>query len=103
VLTLAATATPTTPPQPATHSHEPPGLAWLALTVTLITAGYLATCWIWPFGTCRRCHGTAKSRAPVGRAFRYCPRCDGSGCRIRAGRHLLNRLRDTRRAGTKHK
>jgi hypothetical protein len=32
-----------------------------------------------------------------------CPRCDGSGYRIRAGRHVLNRLRDTRRAGTRHK
>jgi hypothetical protein len=97
VPTPAATATLTA----ATHGHDPVGLAWLALTVTALAAGYLLTCWLWPFGNCRRCHGTGKSRAPLGRAFRHCPRCDGSGYRIRAGRHVITQLRDTHRAGTR--
>jgi hypothetical protein len=95
--TLAATP----PPPSATHGHDPVGLAWLALTVTTVAALYLLTCWLWPFGNCRRCHGTGKSRAPLGRAFRHCPRCDGSGYRVRAGRHVITLLRNTRRAGTR--
>jgi hypothetical protein len=93
VLQLAATATRTV----ATHSHHSSDLAPLAFLVIAAGVGYLLTCWIWPFGTCRRCHGLGKRRSPIGRAFRHCDTCDGTGYRLRAGRHLITRARHTRR------
>jgi hypothetical protein len=69
----------------------------LALLFLLLTVGYLLTCWIWPFGNCRRCHGEGKTRSPLGRAYRICRRCNGTGLRLRAGRHLANWARRHRR------
>jgi hypothetical protein len=70
------------------------GVASLAALVLIaVTLGYLSTCAAWPFRACRRCHGDGKTRSPVGRAYRYCHRCDGTGLRLRAGRHVLNYLR----------
>ena len=97
MLSIAATATPLA----ATHGEQATSIAWLVLAVIVLTIGYLLTCWIWPFGNCRRCKGLGKRKAPFGRAFRHCPRCEGSGLRVRIGRHVINRLRDTRRAGSK--
>lgn len=97
MLSIAATATPLA----ATHSSGGSGAASLALIVTITVAGYLFTCWIWPFGNCRHCGGLGKRKAPIGRVFRHCRHCEGTGYRVRTGRHILNRLRDTRRAGTK--
>ncbi len=70
----AATATDTLP------------LGWLTLAALLWTAGYIAACAVWPFTSCRRCHGAAKLRSPSGRAWRPCPRCAGTGTKLRAGR-----------------
>ena len=95
---LAATATPLA----ATHSIGATSVACLALIVTGLTAGYLGLCWIWPFGNCRRCKGSGKRHALIGRGFRLCGRCEGSGYRIRIGRHAVNYLRATHRAGTKN-
>jgi hypothetical protein len=67
----------------------------------LLTLGYLLGCVVWPFGACRRCHGTGKLRAPLGRVYRRCRRCDGTGLRIRIGRHLWNELRRIHRDGTR--
>lgn len=58
----------------------------------LVTLGYLATCWLWPFKACRTCRGTGKLRAPFGRALRYCPACRHTGLRLRAGRKAYNAL-----------
>jgi hypothetical protein len=92
VLTLAATATPPA----ATHSNHPGGLAALLLLATIWTTGYLLLCWIRPLRPCRACAGLGKRRAPNGRKYRHCRRCDGTGYRTRAGRHLLNTLRPAR-------
>jgi hypothetical protein len=89
VAPLAATATRLA----ATHGSEWSLLSWLILAGLVWFAGYLLTCWIWPFGNCRRCHGTGRRRSPSGHAFRRCRRCDGGGARLRAGRHLINYLR----------
>jgi hypothetical protein len=97
VLSLAATATR----HPALSAAA---LALIILALTLVTFGYLLTCWLWPFATCRRCGGTGKRRAPrlFGRGtFGLCRRCHGDGHRLRLGRHLINYLRDTHRDGTR--
>ncbi|MEV0561955.1 hypothetical protein [Dactylosporangium sp. NPDC050588] len=80
--TLAATAT---------DNAAATGLLFLALTV--LTLSYLAACWLWPFVACRRCSGTGKRRALIGRAFGICRRCDGTGRQLRPGRRALNYLR----------
>lgn len=49
---------------------------------------YITACAVWPFVSCRRCKGTGKLRSPGGRAWRPCPRCEGSGRRVRVGRYL---------------
>lgn len=57
-------------------------LASLAALTALAAAGaYAAACWLAPFGPCR-CHG-----GPL------CPRCDGTGRRVRVGRRLYAYLR----------
>ncbi|MBF9129312.1 hypothetical protein I0C86_10060 [Plantactinospora sp. S1510] len=91
---LAATATPALP-------HDAAAAALLLLALLAVTLGYLATCWIFPFVACRRCHGTGKCRAPFGRAFRLCSRCDGDGYPLRPGRLVLNYLRNLHDKGTR--
>ncbi|MEQ4206299.1 hypothetical protein [Actinopolymorpha sp. B9G3] len=87
----------------ATHGYSADVGAWLVLALAAWGAGYLFLCWIWPFTNCRRCHGWGKRRAPIGRGFRHCPRCRGTGYRLRIGRHVLNRLRDIRGASTRRR
>jgi hypothetical protein len=90
VATLAATATSTA------------GLAGFLLIVLLIaTLCYGIGCWIWPFGNCRRCHGTGTRRSPFGRAFGLCRRCGGDGRRLRIGRRIINSLRELHDKGTR--
>ncbi|ADB32404.1 hypothetical protein Kfla_3344 [Kribbella flavida DSM 17836] len=75
-------------------------VAAVALIVTIALALYLLSCLIWPFGKCHRCKGAGKFKSPFGNAYRHCGRCDGSGLRVRIGRHIVNRIRATRGAGT---
>jgi hypothetical protein len=85
MLTLAAT----TSPAAATHSHSLSGLVAVAvLTLVIVTAGYLATCWLFPFTTCHH-HNP-------GRVWR-CHRCEGTGHRLRNGRRFVNHLLAIRR------
>lgn len=69
--------------------------------VLIVTLGYSLTCAVWPFKPCRRCHGHGRSRAPMGRAFRRCPRCKGDGARLRTGRVLWLWWRRTHSKGTR--
>lgn len=84
-------------PHPVVASLAGPAI----LTLTVITVGYLLTCVAWPFGACRRCHGTGRRRSPLIRAYRICRRCDGTGLRLRIGRHLWNHLSRRYRNGTR--
>jgi len=83
VATLAATATP---------AIDLAGFLFVALT--LVTLGYGLSCWLWPFGACRRCKGSGKRRSPFGRSFGLCRRCHGDGRRLRVGRRVINALRE---------
>lgn len=86
--TYAATTTHTA----ATHSHTLDALVGLVpaavLLLAIVTAGYLTTCWLFPFTHCH--HDYAFNR-------RVCRRCEGTGMRLRAGRRLLNHIRAARR------
>lgn len=73
----------------ATHGYSLAGLVTIAvLVLVLITAGYFLRCWLDPFTTCH--HRDSR------RTWR-CRRCQGTGTRLRAGRHLINQILDIRR------
>lgn len=78
----------------ATDDHSGVLLGLLFITALLVTLGYALGCWLWPFGTCRKCHGNGKRRSPFGRAFGLCRRCGGDGKRLRIGRRVINALRE---------
>jgi hypothetical protein len=65
-------------------THDPAAI----LTLLAITLGYLLTCAIWPFGACRRCHGTGRIRGLGG--YRLCRRCRSTGLRVRLGWRAYN-------------
>ncbi|MEV4267790.1 hypothetical protein [Kribbella sp. NPDC049584] len=79
--------------------HTAGQVATVVLIVTVVVAFYLLTCLVWPFGKCRRCKGVGKFRSPFGKAFRHCGKCEGSGLRVRLGRHVINHMRAVRGAG----
>ena len=74
-----------------------PAATATAVTVLLLLAGYAAAVAFWPFVACRRCDGSGKLRSPFGRAFRPCPRCKGTGRRLRFGRRIHNAVSGARR------
>lgn len=56
--------------------------------VATLAAGYLGTCWIWPYKNCRTCRGQGTLRGFPG--IRHCPACEATGLRLRAGRRLID-------------
>ncbi|MEV5607140.1 hypothetical protein [Streptomyces sp. NPDC052225] len=81
-------------------------LSLLAITCLLaITLGYGVTCWLSPFGDCRKCNGVGHlikfDRKGTAKRGKTCRRCRGIGKRIRVGRHLYNVGRHAYRAGTR--
>lgn len=76
------------------------------ITLILIVGGWLvyygSSCWIWPYTKCLKCKGARIYRAWWGGdAFRPCPRCGGSGSRLRFGRWIYNRLRKVGKDGSR--
>lgn len=62
------------------------------LTGVLVLLGlYLLASWVWPYTSCGRCDGAGKFRSPGGKSFRRCPRCGGSGERLRWGARMFGR------------
>jgi hypothetical protein len=64
---------------------------WWVLLLGFI-AWVIACAW-WPFAACFRCKGEGKFRSPSGKAWRNCPRCSGSGKRVRLGRRIYEAFR----------
>jgi hypothetical protein len=90
------------PAHAATATAAPALAGLLTLTLTVVTLGYLATCWLWPFVACRRCRGTGRRRSLLGgRAFGLCRRCDGTGRQMRPGRRAINYFRTLHNKGTR--
>lgn len=68
----------------------------------LLTLRYVFLCNVFPFREHRRCKGTGRIPYPFGLSgWRFCPRCDGTGLRLRIGRRLWNRARRLYRDGTR--
>lgn len=74
----------------------------LLLPTLAITLGYLGSCVIWPFRTCRHCQGYGQRRGWLG-GIRFCPTCDGTGLRLRFGRRLINNIRRLYRETNAHR
>ncbi|MFI7598416.1 hypothetical protein [Actinoplanes sp. NPDC049681] len=78
----------------------------LAAIASLIILGYSAfyviMCAQFPFGHCCRCEGGGKLYSPFSRkVFRLCPRCEGTGRRVRIGRRVYEYLRGEYKAGNR--
>lgn len=77
-------------------------MTWLALAAgVLLAIVYIVECWAFPWATCGRCSGlkTVPRWHRIG--VRDCPRCEGTGQRLRWGRRLWNDGADLHRRGTK--
>ena len=57
----------------------------LTLFAVLLAAYYLTRA-RWSHALCRRCRGTGQLPAPLGRRWRTCPRCAGTGDRTHTHR-----------------
>ncbi|MFG1609497.1 hypothetical protein [Actinoplanes sp. NPDC049265] len=78
-------------------------VALASLTALGYAAFYIGACAISPWSVCRRPHcanGRIYSRL-FPKTFRECPRCNGTGRRIRIGRRVYEYLRSERKAGTR--
>jgi hypothetical protein len=73
------------------------GTSVLILIVVLAVGLYAGTCYLWPYTSCRRCHGGGKVRSPFGTMWRKCTRCTGDGQRLRMGGWLFGRAGSGRR------
>ena len=62
-----------------------------AVALVLTISGYGVTCWLWPFGRCRRCRGTGKNIGSTGRRYGTHKRCGGTGRRLRFGTRIARR------------
>ena len=84
----------------AATSENVPGMPVvpLILFLLILTVGYAGACYLRPFARCRRCHGeravkgTLGDRILRGQSIRRCPRCSGTGLRLRWGRRFYNNL-----------
>ncbi|MGW2213595.1 hypothetical protein ACWCSD_01295 [Nonomuraea sp. NPDC001684] len=61
-----------------------------ATIVAIVTFRYVMACWIRPFATCQKCHGKRYLPNRIGRGTHDCRRCNGTGLRLRWGRHAYN-------------
>lgn len=79
----------------------------LAVLAALVLAGYIAlyvgNCAYNPWGVCKRfrCRGGRIYSRVFTKTFRECPRCNGTGRRVRVGRRIYEYLRDERKAGAR--
>ena len=105
-----------TPILAATSTNTPEkSVIPLILFAGIVTVGYGLACWLKPFTHCHRCGGVGTSRRTLWDRLRYgpkpparaarahpdCPRCRGTGLRLRIGRRVANRARRAHRNATR--
>lgn len=73
--------------------HHARGLSPLgvAVVVAIGAAVWFLRLWLWPFGRCRWCRGSKTNPGSTKRRYGKCPRCKGSGQRVRFGARLVHR------------
>lgn len=65
------------------------GTYLLTASALIVGSGaYAVVCWAHPFATCRRCAGLGRTFTRILRRSVNCPRCRGTGRRVRWGRRL---------------
>lgn len=64
----------------------------VCLVVFVAVPAYVVACRIWSYSACRRCEGQPHFRTSSGKAWRKCPRCKGTGERIRLGRKIWDHI-----------
>ncbi|MGH9288435.1 MAG: hypothetical protein ACRD0V_09145 [Acidimicrobiales bacterium] len=74
-------------------SAAPPDRTTVAGVLVFLVLAYLVSCWWWPYAACPRCKGAARFRSGLGAWWRNCPRCGGSGHKVRFGARVLERMR----------
>ncbi|MGW4638031.1 hypothetical protein ACWEN6_05870 [Sphaerisporangium sp. NPDC004334] len=67
----------------------------------MTTLRYAAACYVKPFARCRRCKGKRRKPNRIGRGWHDCRHCNGTGLRLRIGRHAWNYARRLHRDGTR--
>ncbi|MBB5082998.1 hypothetical protein HNR40_008501 [Nonomuraea endophytica] len=65
--------------------------------VMLLALRYAYLCYARPFREHTRCKGAGRIPYLFGRGWRFCPRCNGIGYRLRIGRRLWNHVRRLQR------
>jgi hypothetical protein len=62
-------------------------MAWVVIVA--LAVGGLSTLYLWPYARCRKCDGGKIFSALGDGHWRTCPRCSGSGKRMRTGRQVI--------------
>ena len=70
----------------------------VSIAALALLAGYTAACVLWPWTSCARCQN-GKLRSPTGKAWRDCPRCGGTGRKVRFGRKVWSGFGELRERG----
>ncbi len=70
----------------------------IAIVVLALLGAYTMACIAWPWTSCARCQN-GKLRSPTGKAWRECPRCAGTGRKVRLVRRLWSGFGDLRDRG----
>lgn len=55
----------------------------IVIVVLAVIGLYILAGLFWPFASCRKCNGGGRLRSPARRYWRACPRCGGTGRRLR--------------------
>ncbi|GAA3890967.1 hypothetical protein GCM10022243_64850 [Saccharothrix violaceirubra] len=80
-----------------TISNQPSAVTIGAAGLSVLVAVHAVLYVTHPFTRCRTCTGSGKRRSGLVRAYRYCPRCGGTGLRLRAGRRVWIAITRNRR------
>ncbi|GAA4593737.1 hypothetical protein GCM10023194_58770 [Planotetraspora phitsanulokensis] len=73
----------------------------LLITLPLVTLGYITACYVKPFARCWWCNGKRRKPNRIGRGWHDCRLCNGTGLRLRIGRHIWNHARRLYRDGNR--
>jgi len=75
----------------ATATGRHVNAAVVAVALVMLAAAWVIRLWLWPFAPCRRCRGDKTNPGSNKRRFGKCPRCNGTGHRIRFGARTVHR------------